>query len=152
MTVAEWVDAFDEAAWLGTPAPPRDAPAAWGPWDVHDSWWDDYTEYEALCYRNDRRLAVRCYASEAMFRRLRLLADPSEPIHYNRLGNPDVLYHCTGRCLGLRVCEREDPDPDRHVMLCRLRITGGGPAGSSAGRRAAGCFSVAAARARSRSC
>ena len=151
MTAAEWVDAFDEAAWLGTPAPPRDAPAAWGPWDVHHGW-GDYTEHQALCFRNERHLPVRCHETEGTLRRLRLIRGRAEPIHYNRLGDPDVLYHSSGQCLGLRAGEREDPDPDRHVVLPRLRITGGGPAGSSAGRRAAGCFSVAAARARSRSC
>jgi len=140
MTAAEWVDAFDEAAWLGTPAPPRDAPAAWGPWDVHAAW-GDYREHQARRFRNARHLPVRCHETEGTMRRLRLIRGRAEPIHYNRLGDRDVLYHSRGQCLGVREGEPEDPDPDRHLVLRRTCITGSGPAGSSAGRMAAGSSS-----------
>ena len=61
LSMDEWLDACDEASWIGTPPPPSPwADGAWGPWDDNPAWWN-YPQAEARAYRNQRFFQCRCW-------------------------------------------------------------------------------------------
>ena len=96
LSLVEWLDAIDEATWLGVPPPPTPylTDAAWGPWHVNPAWWH-YSPAEARAYRNQRFLPVPVLgAVRAGYGRW-----PRGALRC-RMGGPGIVYNASGRCLG----------------------------------------------------